>query len=262
MKILAFNSQNNKYTINQNQSFGMRFSPNAVAGIKASDFKTKTVKMPKILKTLEDLKERDDGYVLADFMLDSVKKCEPYEMIDDIIHFFHIEPGIITQRKRPYFRCKIENTAGLTLYNRQGEWTFRKILKELQFLASDSFDRRAKRIERRHARTVENKLTKEQKENNRLAIIHQRVDALCDTSVDDTTDEILQGWNIVDKETRSLVRALIAGKVTNPSKILEAIKDAEYLRVEQRFKALEELLANQTLSAEDAEILALKAKVG
>lgn len=56
------------------------------------------------------------------------------------------------------------------------------------------------------------------------------------------TDKILKPWGKVDKDTRLLVRELIASGITDQKTIIEAVKEAQHLSVEQRFAALESQL--------------------
>lgn len=168
MKISALNTQNNNYQNRQNQIFGMRFSPNAVEGIKASDFTAKVREIPKILDVLERLKQRNDNYVLASFELEKVERrdahprlnsfvshFDPLVLLDHYDYGYLIEGGIVadllTVRRRPNLYCRIENNAGLTLLDCEGPLTFKKILKKLQYLESKAFDQHAKRVEEKHA---------------------------------------------------------------------------------------------------------------
>lgn len=168
MKISALNTQNNNYQNRQNQIFGMRFSPNAVEGIKASDFTAKVREIPKILDVLERLKQRNDNYVLASFELEKVERRDAHPRLNSFVSHFDplvlldhydyghlIEGGIVadllTVRRRPHLYCRIENNAGLTLLDCEGPLTFKKILKKLQYLESKAFDQHAKRVEEKHA---------------------------------------------------------------------------------------------------------------
>lgn len=160
MKISLINPQNNNNLSNQKPVFGMRFSAEAVKGIKISDFNAKTPTIRKIFEVLKRLKERDDSYVLADFELSRPCNIDEYPRINKAIckleplNVFSDEPYIynladfLTIRCRPMLQCQVTNTEGLTLFECNERLTFRKILNKLKFIESKKFDRHAKKVEK------------------------------------------------------------------------------------------------------------------
>lgn len=213
MKITALNTQNNSGLNNQSKpAFGMHFSETAAYGLKESYLPEWKRSVSKILDTLKRLRERNDNYVFDRFLIQvpgGIKYPRIRRFVNELLDVNYSKiADFLTVRRCPTFCCRVKNEAGSTLYDCHEDLTHRQILRKLRYLESPSFDKHAKKVEERGGGTIK-----------------ERVHALTDMSQEDLINEVLRLVGRNDKQTKEVVRKLIAAGTTDPKMLTEVVNE-------------------------------------